>query len=336
MKKGKIVSKIFGVALVGLMIGAMLGGITTPAMVAIEEDGTVYDYQIISVTQTGTDEITVRVQARYCPYCNPNSASNPGCTPFTCGYPPPYYPYSAGCSAGYPDGRFVAVCIKDSTGTILGTQKLVCNPTNWPLNMIIARDFVFTGVTSVTGSIIAEADVYCSWCGHWYPEPKSTEIVPLKVCIDPGHDYYVNPRGLRTHIGAEGYDGKTLEVDVTLDVSLRLKDLLEAKGIEVIMTRETGACPGKDLDGDGEISRGECLKSRCDIANTNDCGIFVSIHCNSDAKPAVYGTETFYYDHPHIPNPEIGQPGYGLAYSIQTELLKKIAEAYVPRDRGVK
>jgi len=65
------------------------------------------------------------------------------------------------------------------------------------------------------------------------------------------------------------------------------------------------------------------LQTRCDIANDNSCDIFVSIHCNSGVQSA-HGTETFYYDHLNIPNPEVGQAGYGLAYNIQKELVAEI------------
>lgn len=50
----------------------------------------------------------------------------------------------------------------------------------------------------------------------------------VKICIDPGHGGYdpgaVGPTGLK-------------EKDVTLDISLRLRDYLSQVGIEVIMTR---------------------------------------------------------------------------------------------------
>lgn len=124
-----------------------------------------------------------------------------------------------------------------------------------------------------------------------------------KVCIDPGHG--------GTDPGAVGWDGDAYpnEKDFTLDIALRLRDLLENEGIEVVMTRE------EDIDVD--------LQTRSDIANNNSSDIFVSIHINSGVVSA-HGTETFYYDHLNIPNPEVGQAGYGLAYNIQKELVAEI------------
>ena len=125
----------------------------------------------------------------------------------------------------------------------------------------------------------------------------------MKVCIDPGHG--------GTQPGAVGWDGDAYpnEKDFTLDIALKLRDLLESEGIGVVMTRE------EDVDVD--------LQTRCDIANNNSCDVFVSIHCNS-AVPTAHGTETFYYDHPDISNPEVCQAGYGLAYNIQKELVAEI------------
>ena len=320
--------KILG-ALTVILIFCSIFSILTPQIKAenSEEDhGTVYDYKIVSATQTGKDEITVKLEVRYCPYCNPNVFSMPGCPEFTHGYPPPYYPYHYWCG-GFADGRYVAVRIKDSTGVILGTQKLVCNPINWPLNTLLTRDFVFSGVSLVVGStIIAEADVYCSWCGHWYPAPVTLEIAPLKVCIDPGHggidpgtlgwDDMISNSEKCPYCGEickwEYDDSASFpnEEDINLDVALKLNVLLEAKNIEVIMTRTT----------DTYVT----LQQRCDIANDKDCDIFVSIHCNAQKCPCcekcqnpyhtAHGAETHYY--PGSIN------GLDLAKYIQLKLTK--------------
>lgn len=329
--------KILSLAMIFLVVFSMFSILAPQVKAELQEDqGTVYDYKIVSVTQTGPNEVTVKLQVRYCPYCNPNDASKPGCPEFTHGYPSPYYPYQYWCG-GLAEGRYVAVRIKNSTGAILGTQKLVCNPINWPLNVILTRDFVFSGVPLVAGStVIAEADVYCSWCGHWYPPPVSLKIAPLKVCIDPGHG------GIK--LGTPGWDdmipntekcpycGKVCkwkydnsadfpdEKDVNLDIALKLKMLLEAKNIEVIMTRLT----------DTDVT----LQQRCDIANNNDCDTFVSIHCNAQKCPCcddcqnpydtAHGTETYYYPS--------SVKGLDLAKYVQSELVKSIGL----RDRGTK
>lgn len=92
----------------------------------------------------------------------------------------------------------------------------------------------------------------------------------FRVVLDPGHggkDY-----GAIYH----GY----IEKNIALNVALKVGKLLEKDaGTEVIFTRKT----------DVFIE----LKDRPNIANRADADIFVSIHCNGEAKKAAYGTETF-------------------------------------------
>jgi len=265
--------KLFYTSVTFILILSTLSMVAPKAKAEYQEDhGTVYDYKIVSVTQTGSNEVTVKLQVRYCPDCNPNWVSNPGCPEFKHGYPPPYYPYQYWCG-GLFDGRYVAVRIKDTSGAILGTQKLVCNPTNWPLNVILTRDFVFSGVTLTTGiTVIAEADVYCSWCGHWYPQPVSLKIAPLKVCIDPGHS--------PTYPGysPEGYP---TEYQVNRAVAEKLKIKLEAAGYSVELTKP-------------ELEWSTVDRARWVNENFKP-DIFVSLHCNAGPSEAT-GTEVWIYN----------------------------------------
>ena len=91
------------------------------------------------------------------------------------------------------------------------------------------------------------------------------------VVIDAGHggsDY----GAIRDNIN---------EKDITLDVSKRLKTLLQKQGYNVIMTRDT----------DEYLS----LQERCDITEAAHPDIFVSVHVNSSVKPEITGVETHYY-----------------------------------------
>lgn len=97
--------------------------------------------------------------------------------------------------------------------------------------------------------------------------PKS-----FTVALDAGHG------GIQA--GCE-FDG-ILEKDITLSVTLLLKEKLEEAGITVVMTRS----------GDQDIS----LSERCDIANTSGADLFVSIHCNSYTEDtSIKGFEGYYY-----------------------------------------
>ena len=140
----------------------------TPAM-SYEID-TVSDYAITDVVQTSPSTIVVSAGCTYCTACNPNAVGNPGCTPFLCSFPPATYPSYGTCQQGKPDGRFAAIRITGTFGTI--TKKLICTPSNWPIGTHFSHNFVFTGLSIEKGEIITiEADFYCSFCSHWYATP---------------------------------------------------------------------------------------------------------------------------------------------------------------------
>lgn len=92
------------------------------------------------------------------------------------------------------------------------------------------------------------------------------------VVIDPGHGGDAN--------GTEGPAG-TLEKNITIQVSRRLKALIETRlGLRVVLTREDD----RTLDQD----------QRAAIANNNRADLFVSIHANAAVRPTVRGAEVYY------------------------------------------
>lgn len=92
----------------------------------------------------------------------------------------------------------------------------------------------------------------------------------FRVVLDAGHggkDYGAIYHGF-------------IEKNIALNVALKVGKILEKDaGTEVIYTRKT----------DVFIE----LTERPNIANRADANIFVSIHCNGEAKKTAYGTETF-------------------------------------------
>lgn len=88
----------------------------------------------------------------------------------------------------------------------------------------------------------------------------------MRVCIDPGHG--------GTDPGAVG--NGLYEKDITLDICLKLKPLLEYNGITAMLTREGDYSPGH-LNGD---CKGK-LRARVDIAEKNKADLFLSIHVNA-------------------------------------------------------
>jgi len=104
-----------------------------------------------------------------------------------------------------------------------------------------------------------------------YQATGSANLQGVTIVIDPGH-------GGKDQ-GAHGTD--SLEKNDTLDISLRLRDMLVARHANVLMTR----------DADYFVS----LDYRTTFANSHHADIFVAIHENASPNPAVTGTETFYF-----------------------------------------
>jgi N-acetylmuramoyl-L-alanine amidase len=101
---------------------------------------------------------------------------------------------------------------------------------------------------------------------------KSPNILKIKkVVIDAGHG--------GEDPGAIGKKSK--EKNIALSVALKLGTYIKTNfpDIEVIYTRKTDVFI--------ELFR------RAQIANNNKADLFISIHCNSTAKPDAYGTETW-------------------------------------------
>ena len=112
------------------------------------------------------------------------------------------------------------------------------------------------------------------------PAPKPVaKTGTYLVVIDPGHNYSV------TDTGAVGCGLR--EQDITFKVAEKLKPILESRGIQVIMTRNS------ITDNVSEESVSESLKRRAAIANEANADVFISIHCNAGGGT---GTETYYYN----------------------------------------
>jgi len=86
-------------------------------------------------------------------------------------------------------------------------------------------------------------------------------------CVDAGHN--------KNTIDSGALGCGLFEQDITLDIAIRLKPLLESNGIQVVMTRTGDRVPGDYPDVAGS------LQARCDISNDAKAYLFVSIHCNA-------------------------------------------------------
>ena len=99
------------------------------------------------------------------------------------------------------------------------------------------------------------------------------------VVIDPGHGPGGNSEKeaqspdssimkIKDGGGAEGINSKTPEYIITMNVGLKLKNLLEANGINVVMTKD-----------DINLAPGNI--ERADVGNNNNADLSIRIHCDS-------------------------------------------------------
>ncbi|MCX6134970.1 MAG: Ig-like domain-containing protein [Ignavibacteriales bacterium] len=98
---------------------------------------------------------------------------------------------------------------------------------------------------------------------------QRTDLTGIKICIDPGHGGH-NPANDRYLIPDPGT--AYWESESNFQKALALKQLLEAKGAAVILTRNTN-----DYPSDNEPS----LATRVALANANNVTWFHSIHSNA-------------------------------------------------------
>ena len=137
--------------------------------------------------------------------------------------------------------------------------------------------------------LLAPAAFGSEW--EWVEAPVPVDIPILtgvKIGIDPGHQAKGNSEKepmapgssemkAKVSSGTAGVKTRVAEYVVNLDVSLQLRDALEALGCEVYMTRETH---------DVNISN----KERALMMNDLDVDLVLRIHCNGANDRSVHGT----------------------------------------------
>lgn len=112
----------------------------------------------------------------------------------------------------------------------------------------------------------------------------------IKIAVDAGHqkeqmtrEEPIGPGAAETKpmvsSGTEGTVTKKAEYEVNLEVALKLKKLLIARGYDVYMIRETN-----------NVSLSN--KERSLMANESGSDLFIRIHCNSAESSSAYGALT--------------------------------------------
>ena len=150
------------------------------------------------------------------------------------------------------------------------------------------------------------------------PSPTPTEV-PLLVVIDPGHqgkgNYATEPNGpgstemkAKVSSGTQGVSTGIPEYKLTLAVSFMLKEELEARGYQVIMTRET-----HDID----ISNVE----RAIIANEAKADAFIRVHADSSTNSSAKGVLTICQTKKNPYNAEWYEESYQLSKLVLDEVV---------------
>ena len=101
------------------------------------------------------------------------------------------------------------------------------------------------------------------------------------ITLDPGHG--------GSDPGAIGASG-IKEKQIALEISMRVKELLEKEGAKVFMTRTTD----KDVYAPNASDRAE-LQARVNVAEKHNSDLFLSLHINSSVNKSVGGFSSYYY-----------------------------------------
>ena len=155
------------------------------------------------------------------------------------------------------------------------------------LGMVFLVTVLFQGVNA-TGAVSVQED-------------RSPVVV-----LDAGHGG-VDP-------GKVGVNG-TLEKDINLSMVFRLKEMLEAADVTVILTRETD--DGLYQETDTNKKRAD-MEARCQLIESVTPDLAVSIHQNSYHEEYVKGAQVFYY--------ERSEEGRRLAQTLQASFDQVLGE----------
>jgi N-acetylmuramoyl-L-alanine amidase CwlD len=172
------------------------------------------------------------------------------------------------------------------------------------VNSAMADDGAARSGSGTIGMAAAASD---NW--KFAPKPGGGGYVaanPRLIVIDPGHG------------GSDpgSYRGDAVEKVITLDISKRLRDILTARGWQVMMTRDDD----RDVYQPNDDATDE-LQARDDVANHNGARLLVSVHVNAFMNAGPHGATVYYYK----------QSDYALAQAID----KRVASELTVKNDGV-
>lgn len=148
------------------------------------------------------------------------------------------------------------------------------------------------------------------------PEPTASgRLAGVRIGIDPGHQEHANreqepiaPNSKKTKdkvaSGTQGVKTRVPEYQVNLEVSLQLRDALEALGCEVYMTRETNEVDISNLE-------------RAQMMNELGVDLVLRIHCNGSEKKTDRGIGLYV-----TKTGDIAEESFAAAKAILPEMLR--------------
>lgn len=98
------------------------------------------------------------------------------------------------------------------------------------------------------------------------------------IYIDPGHGGFDG--------GAISINQKIIEKDLTLEISIKLKNKLEKFGYNVLLTRYTDTSLGK--------TKREDILKRVELLSNKSTLLYISIHANTYSSSLIHGAQVFY------------------------------------------
>ncbi len=96
------------------------------------------------------------------------------------------------------------------------------------------------------------------------------------IMLDPGHGG-IDP-GAICSVSSSSFGN---EKDINLSLATKIKDLLEAEGAKVIMTRTT--------------DKWVCYTERNEAVRNSEPDMFIAVHCDSSGTASAMGTSAYYY-----------------------------------------
>ncbi len=142
-----------------------------------------------------------------------------------------------------------------------------------------------------------------------HPNGETTDVdlaPPRRVILDPGHG---------GEDGGASSAAGLVEKDVNLSIAFLLRDMLEANGIEVILTREDDRLLyDRSVDFQGRKKKLD-FAARLRIMEENPDAVLVSIHMNSFSDPRYSGLQVWYSEN-HSESPSLADLIQGNAKAL--------------------